>query len=125
MEFVKTDLKIVRMKQAVNALVADLKTQNFPVDMILLFGSALGPGFNEYSDLDICVVCEKDLEERQLREIEMYFRDKVEGEMEIDFIYCNRQKLYNGDLIFESVRKEGLIIYENLLGSSSGGSGRG
>ena len=105
---------MVRKKRAINALIADIKTRSFPVDMIILFGSALNKNFNEYSDLDICIVHKQELKERQLRELELYFKDAVSNEVDIDFVYCSADKLQSGQHVFESIRKEGRVLYEHI-----------
>jgi len=113
MLIVAEDLKLVRMKHAINSLIADVKTQDFPVDMILLFGSVLTGNFSEYSDIDICIVSEIEPTLRQKSAIENYFSDKLKNELDADFIYCNRQKLMEGTHVFNSIRKEGVILWQH------------
>ena len=64
--------------------------------------------------MDICVVSDKDLSIKQKREIENYFYDMTQDEFRLDFVYCDRDKLRNGNKVFESIRKEGKIIYGQL-----------
>ena len=110
----KHDLKLVRMKQAVNALLSDIKTQAFPADMIILFGSIAKNNINEYSDMDICIVSDTDLSIQQKREIESYFYDIMQSEIKLDFMYCDRPTLENGTKVFDSIRREGRVIYERV-----------
>ena len=110
----KHDLKVVRMKQAVNALLSDIKTQAFPADMIILFGSVAKNNINEFSDMDICIVSDEELTVRQMRVIENYFYDMVQGEFNLDFVYCDKVKLENGTQVFERIRQEGRVIYERI-----------
>ena len=109
-----TEVKLNRMKRAVNDLITDIKTRTFPVDRIILFGSVVNGGFNEYSDLDVCICHENELTIRQMREIEMYFKDALSDEMDVDFIYCTHEKLRDGQHVFERIRKEGRVLYEHL-----------
>jgi len=102
------------MKRAINALISDIKAQAFPVEKIILFGSVLKKEFNEYSDLDICIVHKDELTERQLREIELYFKETVSDEINVDFVYCTLDKLMNGEHVFESIRREGVVLYEHI-----------
>ena len=106
-----TDLKLVRMKKAINNLLSDIKSKVLPVDAVILFGSVLNEKFNEYSDLDICIIHESDLTIRQLRELELYFKELLADEVDANFIYCNREKLQQGHQVFDSIRKEGKVIY--------------
>ena len=108
------DVKLARMKNAINALIADIKTQTFPADAIILFGSIAKNDINEYSDMDICIVSEEDLQIRQKRDIENYFYDMAQGEFKPDFVYCNKDKLTSGSQVFENIRQEGRIIYGQL-----------
>ena len=107
-------IKQVRMKKAVNTLIADIKTQSFPADMIILFGSIARNSISEHSDMDICIVSEEDLSIRQIRDIENYFYHMAQGEFKLDFVYCDRDKLASGNRVFESIRNEGRIIYGQL-----------
>ena len=118
MEKIAADFKLVRMKELVDGLVLDIKTRAFPVEAILVFGSAVSGGFDEYSDLDICVVYGKELSEREKLEIEVYFRDMVGDEIGVDFIYCDEKMLREGTRVFESIRRDGRVLYKNLLGYS-------
>ena len=108
------DLKLIRMKKTANALFADIKTKSFPADMIILFGSFSRDCIHERSDMDICVVSDEDLTVQQMREIENYFYSMAQGEYEIDFTYCNNDKLRHGNQVFERIRKEGRVIYERI-----------
>ena len=107
-------LKLVRMKQAANALFADIKRKTFPAEKIIIFGSFVRDGIHERSDMDICVVSDRDLTIPEMREIENYFHDMSQGEFDIDFTYCNNEKLRTGKQVFERIRKEGLVIYERI-----------
>jgi len=107
----KSEFKLVRMKRAVNALISDVKNREFPADIIILFGSVLGSDFNEYSDLDVCIVHDNELSDRQNRELAAYFNKMLNDEMEVDFIFCDREKLKNGTHVFESIRKHGRVLY--------------
>ena len=110
----QANLKIIRMKNALNALFTDIKTRDFPVDVIILFGSVARGQVNEYSDLDICIVHEQALTERQQRDIERYFNDMMQDEIDVDFTYCNSETLHNGPHVFAQIRKGGRILYERL-----------
>ena len=107
-------LKQVRMKQAANALFADIKARTFPAEKIIIFGSFARDGIHERSDMDICVVSDKDLTIPEMREIENYFHDMSHGEFEIDFTYCDNKTLRTGKQVFERIRKEGRVIYERI-----------
>ena len=106
--------KLIRMKNTINALIADIKTQTFTADMIILFGSIVRDDISEYSDMDICVVSDEDLAICYKREIENYFYDMAGDEFNLDFIYCDKDKLKNGKQVFENIRQEGRIIYERV-----------
>ncbi|MCL2378751.1 MAG: nucleotidyltransferase domain-containing protein [Defluviitaleaceae bacterium] len=108
------DIKLVRMKKAANALFSDIKTQAFPADMIVLFGSFAKDSINEYSDMDVCIVSDEDLSIPQKRSIENYFYRMAQNEFKLDFVYCDKGKLKNGTQVFAGIRKEGRIIYERL-----------
>jgi len=108
------DLKLVRMKKAANTLFSDVKTQEFPAGMIILFGSFAKNNINEYSDMDICIVSDEDLSIKQMRGIENYFYGMAQDEFDLDFIYCDINKLKTGTRVFEDIRKEGRILYERL-----------
>ena len=105
-------LKLVRMKRAVNALMTDINTKIFPVERIILFGSIVDGVFNEHSDLDLCVVAESDLSDQEKRDIENAIRHILQDELEIDIVYCNRDKLQNGQHVFKSIQENGRILYE-------------
>jgi len=105
------ELKLVRMTKAINTLIENISQRRFPVEKIILFGSTARDELNEYSDLDICILNEDELTMRQTREIEQYFYDTLQDEMPVNFIYCNHETLMNGKYVFESIRKEGLILY--------------
>ncbi|MCL2404405.1 MAG: nucleotidyltransferase domain-containing protein [Defluviitaleaceae bacterium] len=108
------DIKLVRMKNAANILFTDIKTHTFAAEMIILFGSVANNNINEYSDMDICIVSDEDLSIKQKRDIENYFYDTTQNEFELDFIYCDKNKLINGSQVFESIRKDGKVIYGRL-----------
>ena len=114
------EFKIIRMKRCLNALIVDISNKSFDVDRIILFGSVARGDFNERSDLDVCVVSEN-IDSRQRLEIGHYFEEFLEDEIEVDFIFCNMETLMEGVSVFQSIREEGLILYENILGNSSGG----
>jgi predicted nucleotidyltransferase len=100
------------MTKAINRLIEDIPKRRFPADKIILFGSTVRNRLNEYSDLDICILCEKNLSAKQMNGIERYFYNTLKDEMPVDFIYCNADRLKRGTQIYESIRKEGLVLYE-------------
>ena len=106
--------KKIRITQAVNNLISDIGTKKFPVEMIIMFGSITRDDHNAYSDLDLCFVHEKELTPRQQREIESYFFDMLEDEVDLDFIYCSNKTLMTGGQVFEEIRKEGRVLYEHV-----------
>jgi len=108
------DLKIVRMKRAINALIGDIKNKSFPVEKIIVFGSALGEGFNEHSDLDICVVSNNELNEKQKHTLENYITNMLQGEVAVDFIYCTNETLQTGSQVHKSIREKGRVMYEQV-----------
>ena len=110
----KHDLKLVRMKTAVNTLITNVKTKTFPADMIILFGSIIRNDINEYSDMDVCVVSDEELTIREKRDIENYFYDMAQDEFKLDFVYCNKDKLENGTQVFEKIRQEGRVIWADI-----------
>ena len=108
------ELKLVRMKRAINTLLSDIKTRVFPVYQIIIFGSVVRKEITERSDMDVCIVCDDTLTIQQKREIENYFYDILQDELSTDFIYCTQDKLLEGQKVFKNVRDEGRIIYEQL-----------
>lgn len=110
----KSDIKLVRMKTAANALFANIKTTTLPADMVIIFGSVARDDIHERSDMDICIVSNDDLTIRQKREIENYFYDMTQNEFKLDFVYCDMDKLRNCDRVFEKIRQEGRVIYERV-----------
>ena len=109
-----SEIKLVRVKSALNDLILDIKARTFPVDTIIMFGSVAANTFNEYSDLDICVVSNDLLSERQQREIECYFSDTLHNEIDVDFTYCTRDTLATGSQVFRRIRSEGRILYGHI-----------
>jgi len=107
-------IKLVRMKTAINAILADIKTKPHPADKIILFGSVAKDCIHERSDMDICIVSDEKLSIREQRGIENYFHDMSQGEFELDFTYCDNDKLQSGDRVFERIRQEGRVIYERV-----------
>jgi len=105
------DLKLVRMKNVANILFSDIKTQIFPAEMIILFGSVAQDSINLHSDMDICIVSDEDLTIKQQRSIENYFYSIVQDEFELDFVYCNKEKLKTGTRVFENIRNGGRVLY--------------
>jgi predicted nucleotidyltransferase len=105
------DLKLVRMTRAINRLIDDIRLQHLPAEKIIMFGSTVRDELTEYSDLDICILSEEELSERQMKETERYFKETLQEEMPVNFIYCNRDKLMNGTKVYESIRNEGLVLY--------------
>ena len=108
------EIKQIRMKIAINNLLSDIKNKTFPVEKIILFGSVAKNNIHERSDMDICIVADSALEIRQMREIENYFYEMAQGEYSMDYIYCDTEKLMNGDRVFEHIRKDGRIIYDRV-----------
>ena len=108
------EIKLVRMKSALNDLISDIQTRSFPVDTIIMFGSVAKNSFNEHSDLDICVVSDDSLSERQQREIESYFNDVLRNEIDVDFTYCTHGILASGSQVFRRIRNEGRILYGHV-----------
>jgi predicted nucleotidyltransferase len=110
------ELQLVRKKKAVEKLLVDIRTKSFPLSQIVIFGSVLTEEFNERSDLDLCFVCEDItlLSEGQKIEIESYFPQVLGNELDIDFIYATPDKLRNGVQVFESIRKEGRILWQPI-----------
>jgi predicted nucleotidyltransferase len=106
------ELKRVRMTRAINHLIENIRLQKLPADKIVIFGSVARNEMTEYSDLDICILNEGELSERQMNEIERYFHDTLQEEMPVNFIYCNREKLAAGTHVYKSIRNEGLVLYE-------------
>jgi len=112
-----TDLKLIRMKRAINTLLADIKNhRSFPatVDKIIVFGSVLTDEFNEYSDMDICIVYIAEPDEKQKHGIENYFNDILQKEMNVDFTYCTDDTLKSGQQVFKSIREKGRVLYERI-----------
>ena len=106
--------KTVRMKERVNSLIKDIHGRVFPADKLIIFGSFVRGDVKERSDLDICVVADIELSIKEKRELENYFYTAVGQELCIDFLYCDRDRLANGDQVFESIRREGRVLYERL-----------
>ena len=71
--------------------------------------------FRENSDLDLCLIYNEGNEPslRQKVEIEAYIDDFVGEEMGVDFLYATPLKLETGAGVFDSIRKEGRILWEH------------
>ena len=109
------EIKLVRMKKALCALLDDIKTKTFPVDKVILFGSVARDDIHEHSDVDICIVSDDELTPRQKRvEIESYFHDMAKTDFTPEFLYCNNYQVRNGKEIFESIRKDGRVLYQRV-----------
>lgn len=108
------ELKLVRMKRAANALFSDIKAMTFPAERIILFGSFAKDCIHERSDMDICLVSDEELTVKQQREMERYFHDMSQDEFSLDFVYCDNNKLKNGSQVFESIRRDGRVLYERV-----------
>lgn len=109
------DTKVNRKVKCLETLIANIGTKDFPLQKIILFGSFATKQFNERSDLDLCLVHEADKEPacREKVEIEAYIDNFVGDEMDVDFLYTTLNKLEEGNQVFESIRKEGLVLWEH------------
>ena len=109
------ETKINRKIRCLEALLDSITSRSFPLQKIILFGSFATKSFDEYSDLDLCLIYEKDKVPscREKVEIEGYIDDLVGDEMDVDFVYATDEKLEAGSQVFDSIRKEGLILWEH------------
>ena len=109
------ELKINRKVKCLEALIADISSREFPLQKIIMFGSFVTDKFSEKSDLDLCFVYEKDKELScaEKIEIESYIDNIVGCEMDIDFLYTSPEVLETGKQVFNSIRKEGLVLWEH------------
>lgn len=109
------DTKINRKVRCVEALLASVKTKTFPLYKIILFGSFSTGKFHERSDLDLCLVYEADKEPSHQDKvwIESYIDDIVGHEMNVDYVYAPLARLTDGCQVFDSIRKEGLVLWEH------------
>jgi len=106
--------KIVRMKRAINALLEQIQNKSFPVERIILFGSVLTQKFNEYSDLDLCIVVDRELSSRDLRMFEQEMQESLDGEIEANFIYCTSSKLEKGEYVFQDIKEKGVTVWQAI-----------
>lgn len=108
------ETKINRKIKCIESLISDIRTKDFPLKKIILFGSFTTNTFHERSDLDLCLIHEEDNEPSctdKVR-IESYFDDIVGEEMGVDFMYTTPVKLETGNQVFNSIRREGLVLWE-------------
>jgi len=116
--------KVERIYEAINNLIADVKDAKLPCRAIIIFGSIARGDYNHLSDLDLCVIHQDGLDEEQLLNakvaIQKFISDKVGGELEVNYVYCTMENYRTGVSVFESIRTEGKILYENLLGCCAG-----
>ena len=118
MAMIKPRLKTTRIKNLLAQIQQDLPHQQFEVEKIILFGSCAKNTLHPTSDLDICIVSEQEPPLKIKRQIENYFKSYLDEEnMDLDTIYCNRTRLMSGIGVYEKIREEGVLIYENLLGN--------
>jgi len=75
---------------------------------MILFGSFSKNTFRPDSDLDIALVLKKIPRDR--REYIYCF----DIERDLNLILCTEEILETGKYVFDSIRKEGVIIYENV-----------
>jgi len=101
------------MKRRINMMLEEIRHHSFPVYAIILFGSTLTQRLNERSDLDICVVYDNEPSMSQKRELENFFYNVLDDEVRVDFIYCSRQRFREGTHVFESIRREGRVIWQH------------
>ena len=111
-----TILKTVRIKNLVEKLKQNIKEQSFDIDQIILFGSCAKKQFKPNSDIDICVVTEKASQYNCYDlKLERYLRDFLEEEeLQLDILYITKEKLEKGNRVEKEIRKDGIVIYENI-----------
>jgi len=102
------------MTQAINNLIQDIKTKTFYAEKIILFGSIARGEIHERSDMDICIVSDEELPPQQRGQMESYFYQMAQNEFSLDFVYCDINKLQNGNKVFERIRQEGRVLYERI-----------
>ena len=107
--------KINRKVKCLQALIKNIPQENFPLQKIIIFGSFATNRFNERSDLDLCLVHDEDTTPtwQEKVTIESYFDHQVGQEMDVDFLYTTPFKLRTGSQVFNSIRKEGLVLWEH------------
>ena len=112
----KMDTKINRKVRCVESLLENLPVQTFPLRKILLFGSFVKNTFTERSDLDLCLIFDIGKEPTCTEKviIEAYFDDMVGQEMDVDYVYASLAKVEGGNQVFDSIRKEGVVIWEHI-----------
>lgn len=110
------ETKINRKAKCVESLIVDINPKKFPLQRIILFGSFVTNNFHERSDLDLCLIHEEGREPtcREKVEIESYIDSIVGEEMGVDFLYATPAKLETGNQVFNSIRRDGLILWEHF-----------
>jgi len=109
------DTKINRKVKCLESLIVDMEYRKFPLRQIILFGSFSTNNFHERSDLDLCLIHDDGREPTCTEKvaIESYVDSHVGEEMNVDFLYATPIKLENGRQVFDSIRKEGLILWQH------------
>lgn len=107
-------MALERKVDAVNAMIANISHENFPLCYIIMFGSVLTDNFDENSDLDICFIHDDDiaLTHEEQNAIERFFRQSVGNEVELDYIYATLSTFFSGQDVFESIRNEGVVLWK-------------
>ena len=112
---INMDIKINRKIKSLENLISDIKSKELPLQRVILFGSFATNNFNEKSDLDLCLVYEKDKKPscKDMVEIEAYIDSLVSHEMCVDFMYATSEQIETGSRVFNSIRREGLVLWEH------------
>ena len=84
------------------------------VAKIVLFCSYATGKFQPDSDLDICLALDElprtKEEVIRLRNID----DELDVGRDVDVVICNTEKYKTGGLVFDYIRRDGVIIYERI-----------
>ncbi len=81
---------------------------------IILFGSFATNQYQPDSDFDICLVLRElpSTTSERLRLRNFYSENTVSRE--VDVVVCLQEELENGDMVFKYIRRDGVILYEQI-----------
>ena len=77
---------------------------------IILYGGYAKNSYQPDSDIDIAVVLNMLPDYKQRRA----YTQSIDLEREVDFLFCSRTQLHSDIMVYKSINKEGVVLYEHL-----------
>ena len=97
------------IKQKLSEYKALLKSENFPVKKMILYGSFTKGGFKPYSDIDICVISNKFSKNKDKHETYLW-KKALEVDARIEPVAYSPEDFNSIDPLVYEIKKFGVAV---------------